>query len=139
MSLYEKRLGRAPLRHVDEGAGSGAGLGQPAGQLLSEIQLFQSGKNVVFVRDKSSVDTKALFRKVKKWLDPMNTMINSCNRAYYGITPRIIAKKLSQGFPHIRVDYYDTTDGLCVHRRDDVLQCRGLRAARMGSPAGKYV
>lgn len=149
------------------------------------------GKNVVFVRDKSSVDTKALFRKVKKWLDPMNTMINSCNRAYYGVTPRIIAEKLltgkdgqiydykvmcfggkadhflatadrfpleaddlaytfydlrwnklpvttpghenrdiprpvyldkmveiaeklSKGFPHIRVDYYDTTDGLYI-------------------------
>ena len=149
------------------------------------------GKNVVFVRDKRSVDKKALFRKAKKWLDPMNTGINSCNRAYHGVTPRIIAEKLltgkngqlndykvmcfggkadhflatadrfplaadnlaytfydlgwnklpvtspghenrdvprpehlekmiqvaeklSKGFPHIRVDFYDTTDGLYI-------------------------
>ena len=149
------------------------------------------GKNVVFVRDKNCVDTKALFQKVKSWLDPMNTMINSCNRAYYGVTPRIMAEKLltakdeqlydykvmcfggkpdhilatadrfpleadnlaytfydlawnklpvttpghenrdvpcpehleemikvaerlSKGFPHIRVDFYDTTDGLRI-------------------------
>ena len=25
-----------------------------------------------------------------------------------------VAEKLSQGFPHIRVDFYDTTDGLCI-------------------------
>ncbi len=149
------------------------------------------GKNVVFVRDKKSVDTKALFQKVKRWLDPMNTMLNSYNRAYYGVTPRImaeklltgnggqlydykimcfggkadyifatadrfpleagrlaysfydhswnklpvtspghenrdiprpehleemirVAEKLSQGFPHIRVDYYDAADGLYI-------------------------
>ena len=55
------------------------------------------GKNVAFVRDKNCVDTKALFQKVKRWLDPMNTMINSYNRAYYGVTPRIMAEKLLAG------------------------------------------
>lgn len=149
------------------------------------------GKNVIFVRNKKSDDKKALFREVKKWLDPMNTGINSCNRAYFGITPRIIAEKpltpkgdqlhdykvmcfggkadhilatadrfpleannlvysfydlswnklpvtspghenrdiprpehleemigvaekLSQGFPHIRVDFYDAAEGLYI-------------------------
>ena len=149
------------------------------------------GRNVVFVRDKGSTDKKALFRKVKKWLDPMNTGINSYNRAYNGVTPRImaeklltgngdqlydykvmcfggkadhilatadrfpleednlaytfydlawnklsvtarghenrdvprpehlkemveVAEKLSQGFPHVRVDFYDTADGLRI-------------------------
>lgn len=63
------------------------------------------GENVVFVRDKSSTDKKALFREVKKWLDPMNTGINSYNRAYYGVTPRIMAEKLLTGNGDQLYDY----------------------------------
>lgn len=63
------------------------------------------GKNVVFVRDKSSTDKKALFRAVKKWLDPMNTGINSYNRAYNGVTPRIMAEKLLTGNGDQLYDY----------------------------------
>ena len=55
------------------------------------------GKNVVFVWDKNGVDKKALFQKVKTWLNPLNTGINSCNRAYYGVTPRIIAERMLTG------------------------------------------
>lgn len=149
------------------------------------------GHHLKMIHHKRDVDPKALFQEVGKWLDPMNTGINSCNRAYYGVTPRIlaeklltgrngqiydykvlcfggkpdhflgtadrfpleennlsytyydlswtklpltakghenrdiprpahlermveIAEKLSQGFPHVRVDFYDATDGLYI-------------------------
>ncbi len=63
------------------------------------------GKNVIFVRDKNNVDKMELFKRVRGWLDPMNTMINSCNRAYYGVTPRIIAEKLLEGKGNQLYDY----------------------------------
>ncbi len=52
------------------------------------------GKNLKHIQDKNSVDKRALFREVKKWLNPLHTGINGYFRAYFGITPRIIAEKL---------------------------------------------
>ncbi len=52
------------------------------------------GYNLKLINDKSHVDKKAFFREVKKWLDPMNTCINSNLKAYAKITPRIIAEEL---------------------------------------------
>ncbi len=63
------------------------------------------GKNVVFVRDKKHVDKKALLQKVKKWLDPLNTSVNSFNRAYRGVKPRIMAEKLLTGKGDQLYDY----------------------------------
>ena len=63
------------------------------------------GKNLKIIHDKKSVDKKALFREVKTWLDPMNTGINGYLRAYFGITPRIIAEKLLAGDNGPLTDY----------------------------------
>lgn len=52
------------------------------------------GHHLKVIHHKKDIDQKALFQEVQKWLDPMNTCINSCKRAYYGVTPRIIAEKL---------------------------------------------
>lgn len=77
------------------------------------------GKNVVFVRDKKSEDKKALFREVRKWLDPMNTCINSNLKAYAGITPRIIAEKLLTGNNGQLTDY----KVLCFDGKPEYIYC----------------
>ena len=46
------------------------------------------------IRDKNSVNKRKLFRQVSQWLNPVNTCKNDYMRAYYDVTPRIIAEKI---------------------------------------------
>ncbi len=55
------------------------------------------GQNVLFVRDKKTAEKETVLREAEKWLDPMNTGINSYCRAYRDIPPRILAEKLLAG------------------------------------------
>ncbi len=78
-----------------------------------------SGMNLKIIRNKESVDVKALFREVKKWLDPLNTGINGYLRAYFGITPRIIAEKLLVGNNGQLTDY----KVLCFDGKPEYIYC----------------
>lgn len=63
------------------------------------------GRNVLFVRDKEAADKEAVLREAEKWLDPMNTGINSYLRAYRDVTPRILAEELLTGNGSQLYDY----------------------------------
>lgn len=51
-------------------------------------------RNMKRILDKNSVNKKKLFRQVRQWLNPVNTCKNDYMRAYYDVTPRIIAEKI---------------------------------------------
>ena len=51
-------------------------------------------KNMKCILDKNSVNKRKLFRQVRQWLDPLNTGKNDFARAYYDVTPRIIAERI---------------------------------------------
>lgn len=53
--------------------------------------------NIRLIQEKKSVNKRALFREVRRWLNPMNTAINSSVRVYKDVTPRIMAEKLLSG------------------------------------------
>lgn len=56
-----------------------------------------AGRNLLLIFDRKSEDKKALFRQVRRWLDPMNTAINRSVPVYRDVTPRIMAEKLLPG------------------------------------------
>ena len=55
--------------------------------------LMSDGRCIKFIHHKSQEDRDALFREVKSWLNPKNTLINSFCRAYYNAVPRVLAEE----------------------------------------------
>ena len=64
------------------------------------------GDSVQFVFDKSEIDIEYLKKDLKKWLDPMNTIIPQSGRGYYGIEkPLIMAEEYLGTGSEPPVDY----------------------------------
>ena len=55
--------------------------------------LMSNGRCIKVICHKSAENREALFREVREWLDPRNTLINSYCLAYYDGTPRILAEE----------------------------------------------
>ncbi len=51
------------------------------------------GVGVKIIRDKSACDIDELKKEMAEWLKPRQTLINSFCRAYYDVTPLIVAEK----------------------------------------------
>ena len=64
-----------------------------------------AGRNIMLIHDRESEDKKKLFQRVRSWLNPMNTGVNSTFRVYRTVIPRIIAEKLLSGERGVLNDY----------------------------------
>lgn len=63
------------------------------------------GNNILFVENKDEENIEELKEKVRPWLDFKNTAINSYSRAYYYVTPKIMAEELLGEIKEQPVDY----------------------------------
>lgn len=52
-----------------------------------------NGRGIKFIRGKSKYDFEEIKSEITQWLDPQKTLINSFCRAYYDVTPMIIAEE----------------------------------------------
>lgn len=62
------------------------------------------GNNILFIKNKDEYSFTALKKKLKTWLYPENTHLNSTCRAYYDVTPMILAEELIE---QINGEVYD--------------------------------
>lgn len=63
------------------------------------------GKCVKIIRDKNSIDFKALKKELAEWLDPRKVLINSFCYAYHEGVPRIIAEEYMEEVDKQLYDY----------------------------------
>lgn len=63
------------------------------------------GRNIRFIEDKEKVDFEELKEELKQWLDFRNTTVNSFGRAYYSVTPKIMAEELLGEIKEQPIDY----------------------------------
>lgn len=63
------------------------------------------GENILFIDDKYKYDYDEIKEIIRPWLDFRNTAVNSLARAYYSVTPKIIAEELIGEFNHQPIDY----------------------------------
>ena len=81
-------------------------------------------RNIKRILDKNSVDKRKLFRQVSQWLNPVNTCKNDYMRAYYDVTPRIIAEKiLKSRDSHIDGGFLDNYKVQCFGGVADHIIC----------------
>ena len=105
----EKQLGKGytlPLYGkydtIDELKKAWDGLPQ---KFVLKSNVGSNGEMIKIVRDKNSVNSKALFKELKNWLKVKNTMINSYCRGYYDTTPCIIAEEYMEQIDNQLYDY----------------------------------
>lgn len=77
---------------------------------LPERFVFKSnaqsdGNFIIFVKDKSQENWLEMKQKMRVWLKPENTLVNSYCRAYYDVTPMIIAEEYIEQLDHQLYDY----------------------------------
>ena len=63
------------------------------------------GRNIKFIDDKEKVNFVELKEELKQWLDFRNTTVNSFSRAYYSVTPKIMAEELLGEIKEQPIDY----------------------------------
>lgn len=63
------------------------------------------GSNIIFVENKDEENIEELKVKMRPWLDFKNTAVNSYSRAYYYVTPKIMAEELLGEIRKQPVDY----------------------------------
>ena len=62
-------------------------------EFVLKSTISSDGKNILFVKDKSEADFKAICKEVKKWFNPRNTLLNSFSLGYYDQQPRVLAEE----------------------------------------------
>ncbi len=67
--------------------------------------ISSAGQNIIPVKDKSAVDKKEIFKRVRTWYDPKNTMLDSWCRGYYSCTPRVLAEEYAENIAGQLYDY----------------------------------
>lgn len=80
-----------------------------------------NGRNIRLIEKKSDVDKQSLFNEIKKWFNPHNTLINSIDRSYRDLKPRVLAEKYMHDLDSDALrDYkFYCFDGVpfCLHTR----------------------
>ena len=74
-------------------------------KLVFKSNCYFGGMNIKIIKDKSAVDWKKLKEEMRYWLEPQNTLINSMCRAYYDVTPMIIAEEYMEQLDNQLYDY----------------------------------
>lgn len=87
LKLFEKDWGKLPTAFV----------------LKSTLQ--SDGRFIKIIRDKNTIDLKALKKELTEWLDPKKTLINSFCRAYHEGIPRILAEEYMEQVDNQLYDY----------------------------------
>lgn len=62
-------------------------------EFVLKSTISSDGKNILFVKDKSTADFKSICKEVKKWFNPRNTLLNSFSLGYYNQKPRVLAEE----------------------------------------------
>ena len=75
-------------------------------EFVLKCNLSYNGNNMRFITNKSTVDLEKLLVETKTWLDPRNTMMNTCCCRFNKSTPCILAEEyLTQDGHHTPNDY----------------------------------
>ncbi len=62
-------------------------------EFVLKSTISSDGKNIIFVKDKESANFSMIYKEVKKWFDPRNTLLNSFSLGYYDRQPRVLAEE----------------------------------------------
>lgn len=62
-------------------------------EFVLKSTISSDGKNIIFVKDKSTADFNSICKEVKKWFNPRNTLLNSFSLGYYNQKPRVLAEE----------------------------------------------
>ena len=63
------------------------------------------GNSIFFVKDKSKENYEKIKNELKKWLKPQNTLLSSYCRAYWNVTPMILAEEYMENVSNQLFDY----------------------------------
>jgi len=67
--------------------------------------LSYNGNNIKFILDKDKEDVRIIATELSSWLDPRNTMMNTCSCRLYNATPCILAEEYICQEGHTSDDY----------------------------------
>lgn len=74
-------------------------------EFVLKCNLSYNGNNMKFITNKSQVNLESLLLEVNTWLDPRNTMMNTCCCRFNNSTPCILAEKFLKQDGHTPNDY----------------------------------
>lgn len=74
-------------------------------EFVLKCNLSYNGNNMKFISNKSEVDLSKLLTEVKTWLDPRNTMMNTCCCRFNNSIPCILAEQYLKQDGHTPNDY----------------------------------
>lgn len=74
-------------------------------EFVLKSNLSYNGNNMKFISNKSEVDPNKLLPELKTWLDPRNTMMNTCCCRFNNSTPCILAEYYLKQDGHTPNDY----------------------------------
>ena len=74
-------------------------------EFVLKSNLSYNGNNMKFITNKSAVDIDDVINEVKTWLDPRNTMMNTCCCRFNHSTPCILAEVFLKEEGHTPNDY----------------------------------
>lgn len=62
-------------------------------EFVLKSTISSDGKNIIFVKNKTTADFRSISKEVKKWFNPRNTLLNSFSLGYYSQRPRVLAEE----------------------------------------------
>lgn len=74
-------------------------------EFVLKCNLSYNGNNMKFITDKSALDLETLLSEVKSWLDPRNTMMNTCCCRFNDSKPCVLAEEFLKQDGHTPNDY----------------------------------
>lgn len=74
-------------------------------EFVLKCNLSYNGNNMKFITNKSALDLETLLMEVKSWLDPRNTMMNTCCCRFNHSTPCVLAEEYLKQDGHTPNDY----------------------------------
>lgn len=62
-------------------------------EFVLKSTISSDGKNIIFVKNKSEMNSRRVFKEIEEWFDPRNTLLNSFSLGYYDCKPRVLAEE----------------------------------------------
>ena len=73
--------------------------------VVLKANLQSDGRNIKIIRNKSSIDFESIRHELEGWLEPKNTLMNSCDWRFYDSNPMILAEEYMANFENQLFDY----------------------------------
>lgn len=73
--------------------------------VVLKSNLQSDGRNIKIIQNKSQIDFSSIKDELESWLNPKNTLLNSCDWRFYDSKPMILAEEYMTNFENQLYDY----------------------------------